>query len=179
MMKNLLLTLFISGLFLAGCTTEPTVINILPPEKAAPVTQKETVITTTQNRHIAGYTRQSRPLEYYVFGKGSDVTFVIGGIHGDEPASAVLAIQLIKYLQENPLLERMEEEYAPPLPGTNDTDSDTAEASVNELVEMIERGELQLSSTVNRRSGRASICRTSNPNRPHAFGVGQLQGILD
>ncbi|WP_186410924.1 RNA polymerase factor sigma-54, partial [Candidatus Propionivibrio aalborgensis] len=40
--------------------------------------------------------------------------------------------ELEKYLQENPLLERMEEEYAPPLPGTNDTDSDTAEASVNE-----------------------------------------------
>lgn len=40
--------------------------------------------------------------------------------------------ELEKYLQENPLLERMEEEYAPPLPSTNDTDSNTAEASVNE-----------------------------------------------
>ncbi len=101
-MKNLLFILFIAGLLLAGCTTEPTIITIPPPEKAAPVTQKEPPAIKTQNRYIAGYSRQSRPIEYYVFGKGPDVTFVLGGIHGNEPASAVLASQLIKYLQANP-----------------------------------------------------------------------------
>lgn len=40
--------------------------------------------------------------------------------------------ELEKYLQENPLLERMEEEYAPPLPGTNEPESDAGEKSVNE-----------------------------------------------
>ncbi len=50
---------------------------------------------------IAGCSVQNREIEKFIFGTGDDVVLVIGAIHGDEPASAVLAHQLVRYLREN------------------------------------------------------------------------------
>ena len=42
------------------------------------------------------------PLVLEIFGDGPDRVFIFGGIHGDEPASAVLARKLVQYLRVQP-----------------------------------------------------------------------------
>jgi protein MpaA len=50
----------------------------------------------------AGYSVKGKFIEYSVFGNGKNTTFIIGAIHGHEPASAVLANELQNYLLKNP-----------------------------------------------------------------------------
>jgi protein MpaA len=42
---------------------------------------------------------RGRLIEAYEFGSGEHCTFVIGGVHGDEPEGVVLARSLLRYLQ--------------------------------------------------------------------------------
>lgn len=51
---------------------------------------------------IAGYSVERRPIHYAVFGEGTNVTLVLGGIHGDEPNTVELVDQLARYLSVNP-----------------------------------------------------------------------------
>jgi murein peptide amidase A len=53
---------------------------------------------------IAGYSVGNRPIEYFVMGTGNDVIFIMGAIHGDEPASAVLVKATLEHLKSNPQL---------------------------------------------------------------------------
>lgn len=48
--------------------------------------------------HVAGYSVKNREIEYSVHGTGERTVFILGGIHGDEPASAMLAGELQDYL---------------------------------------------------------------------------------
>ncbi len=50
---------------------------------------------------IAGYSVQARPIQYSVHGNGRRTILFLGAIHGNEPASAVLAEQLRLYLCDN------------------------------------------------------------------------------
>lgn len=50
---------------------------------------------------IAGYSIQAQPIQYSVLGDGRRTILVLGAIHGNEPASAVLAEQLRLYLCDN------------------------------------------------------------------------------
>ena len=53
---------------------------------------------------FAGVSVENRPIMYYVLGRGSDVTFIMAAIHGDEPAGTPLANHLVRHLNENPEL---------------------------------------------------------------------------
>ncbi len=53
---------------------------------------------------IAGYSVENRPIEYFVMGTGDNVIFIMGAIHGDEPASAVLVKATLEHLRSNPQL---------------------------------------------------------------------------
>jgi protein MpaA len=50
----------------------------------------------------AGYSTNNQPIEYYVHGTGDKTVMILGAIHGDEPASAVLVSKLNDYLLANP-----------------------------------------------------------------------------
>ncbi|MEP0842414.1 MAG: murein peptide amidase A [Phycisphaerae bacterium] len=49
-----------------------------------------------------GESVRGRPIELYVFGEGGPTTLVIGGIHGNEPTSSDVAVELARYLQAHP-----------------------------------------------------------------------------
>ncbi|MHC4646596.1 MAG: DUF2817 domain-containing protein [Planctomycetota bacterium] len=55
-------------------------------------------------RAVVGTSVENRPIETLVIGRGPDVTFILAGIHGDEPAGTPLANQLAEYLQQHPQL---------------------------------------------------------------------------
>jgi len=45
-----------------------------------------------------GTSVEGRPIRMHVFGRGGPVTFIFGGIHGDEPSSEFVALQLVEHL---------------------------------------------------------------------------------
>lgn len=51
---------------------------------------------------ILGLSEKGNPIFYREFGSGNNVTLIIGGIHGDEPAATVSVIELARFLQRNP-----------------------------------------------------------------------------
>lgn len=53
---------------------------------------------------FAGRSVQGRPIEYSAHGTGEQTVLILGAIHGNEPASAVLVRRLQKYFNENPKL---------------------------------------------------------------------------
>ena len=53
---------------------------------------------------IVGTSVQRLPILSFVLGQGSDVTFILATIHGDEPAGTPLVRRLGKYLQQQPHL---------------------------------------------------------------------------
>jgi len=57
-------------------------------------------------RHTIGYSVGGRPLDIVAMGDGVDTTFVLAGIHGDEPAGPPLAEALIEHLSRRPYLLR-------------------------------------------------------------------------
>lgn len=56
--------------------------------------------------HVVGRSVQGRPIVAQVFGTGSDVTLIIGTIHGDEAAGTPLVRRLARYLEANRYLLR-------------------------------------------------------------------------
>ena len=102
-------------LAMTGCesvTTRP------PVEVRPPAPEPSRVRTTTPihaprplpappRREVArsqdiGYSRNGTPLTLYTLGDGPDRMFIFGGIHGDEPTSASLALELTMHLQAHP-----------------------------------------------------------------------------
>jgi len=65
---------------------------------------KQIIIKPACQNLVAGYSVQNRPIEYFVIGTGNDITFIMGAIHGDEPASAAVVRTLIEHLKSNPQL---------------------------------------------------------------------------
>ena len=59
---------------------------------------------SSERRFFLGNSVEGRPLTLTIFGHGSPAVFILGGIHGDEPNSAVVAEVLIAHLRENPSL---------------------------------------------------------------------------
>jgi len=82
---------------IAGCY-QP----VSPPEIVA-VTARVPAELAAQRRTV-GRSVQNRPIETVVVGQGYDATFILAGIHGNEPAGARLAERLAGYLQERPEL---------------------------------------------------------------------------
>ncbi|HPJ42739.1 MAG TPA: DUF2817 domain-containing protein [Spirochaetota bacterium] len=58
-----------------------------------------------ENNHqwtITGASNQGNEIFIREFGRGPKTVLIIGGIHGDEPASVISVIKLAKYLEKNP-----------------------------------------------------------------------------
>jgi protein MpaA len=90
------LILFIT-LALAGCykpVDEPVIVRVLPLPAPKPVIL----------RSIAGNSIENRPIAYTVLGQGTDVTFILAAIHGNEKAGTPLVRRLERYLQQHPEL---------------------------------------------------------------------------
>ncbi|MDH4240280.1 MAG: DUF2817 domain-containing protein [Phycisphaerae bacterium] len=87
-------------LALAGCykpVDYPVIVKVLPP----PIPEPETA------RSIIGKSIENRPMVHTVLGRGTDVTFIMAAIHGNEKAGIPLVHRLEKFLQENPeMLEK-------------------------------------------------------------------------
>lgn len=86
---------FYAVLALSGCYQ-----TVNPPKLGA--TPRNAVLPPLQ--HFGGVSIEKRPIMYYVLGTGSDVTFIMSGIHGDEPAGPYLVNYLLDYLNHNPEL---------------------------------------------------------------------------
>lgn len=96
MSKKLTVIAMISAVFsISGCFQSPDI----PKLGTAPT---KVIIPPPQS--FAGVSVENRPIMYNVLGKGSDVTFIIAGIHGDEPAGTPLVNYLAEYLNNNPNL---------------------------------------------------------------------------
>jgi len=65
---------------------------VLPPRQTPP------------RQHLIGRSVQGRPILVQIVGEGTDTALIMGSIHGDEPAAAVLVNGLVRHLQDNPQL---------------------------------------------------------------------------
>jgi len=94
MIRRLLAAILLCGaLTTAGC-----------PKKAEVTPGTLTLPSAPSRSPLRGTSVQGRPLSSLVYGRGPDTLLVIGGIHGSEPAGAVLARQLCRYLEAHPEL---------------------------------------------------------------------------
>lgn len=100
--SSIALVLLIPFIVLAftGCykpVDYPVIVRVLEPPVAEPAIL----------RSIAGNSIENRPIAYTVLGRGSDVTFILAAIHGNENAGIPLVRRLETHLQQHPeLLER-------------------------------------------------------------------------
>ncbi len=90
--KFAVIAVFLGVLALSGCYQ-----SVNPPKLGA--TTRNVILPPLQ--HFAGVSVEKRPIMYYVLGSGSDITFIISGIHGDEPAGPYLVNYLMDYLNHN------------------------------------------------------------------------------
>ncbi len=74
-----------------------------PTPPASPSSKLPTFLIPGQYR-IVGTSVQRLPILSFVLGQGSDVTFILATIHGNEPAGTLLVRRLGKYLQQQPHL---------------------------------------------------------------------------
>lgn len=91
--KFAIVTCILAVFALSGCYQQP---YEAPKIDSVP---SKTVIPPTQ--HFGGVSVENRPIMYYALGQGDDITFIIAGIHGDEPAGPNLTNQLTDYLNQN------------------------------------------------------------------------------
>ena len=97
---------------LSGCqqkqvSHEPTVVHVTlpappveryePPEIPEPKQPEPRERTVVLGRSVKG-----TKLVMHVFGDGAPAIFILGGIHGDEPASAAVAERLLEHLRADP-----------------------------------------------------------------------------
>ncbi len=91
--------------------TEPQIARVAPPvvkPAPRPVVAPKPVVKPKPRPVVqslpTGRSVQGRPITATAIGTGSQCVLVIGGIHGNEPASAVLCRQLRAYLRAHPEL---------------------------------------------------------------------------
>ena len=92
--KIAVIAVILSILALSGCYQSPSVPRL--------GTENKVIVPPSQ--HFAGVSVENRPIMYYVIGQGSDVTFIMSTIHGDEPAGTTLTNRLADYLNQHPEL---------------------------------------------------------------------------
>ncbi len=88
--KLLLTTVYIlTAVFICGCAELTQALDNLLHLRPAYI-------------RVAGYSVRNRPIEYSVHGTSGQTVLILGAIHGDEPASAILVQQLQNYLLSLP-----------------------------------------------------------------------------
>lgn len=96
--------ILMAGIFAVGCTQVETgtiahsprmqVRGTTPKPVVAPRSAARPVRTITLGKSVSG-----TPLVLEIFGSGAERMLIFGGIHGDEPTSAVVARRLADYLR--------------------------------------------------------------------------------
>lgn len=80
------------------------------PEPSPKVTGEESRVmlpppqTPLAQHELMGRSVKGRPIMIQVLGRGNDTVFIMGVIHGNEPAGATLVEQLSEHLRKNPSL---------------------------------------------------------------------------
>lgn len=96
---------------LAGCEASGGKAPSRSPDTAGPqveaapgeaATQPATAPAGQEQSFTLGESVRGRPIDLYIFGESGDTTLIIGGIHGNEPTSQDVAVELIEYLRANP-----------------------------------------------------------------------------
>ncbi len=92
------ISLLVGLLAISGCyepEPKPAITGELPllvlPPAEAPLAQ----------HRLVGRSVQGRPIMVQILGEGDDTVFVMGAIHGNEPAGATLVKSLVDYLRYN------------------------------------------------------------------------------
>jgi protein MpaA len=93
LMKILTNLVFVTGVFLAGCSCPQDVLTIASPYHSA----SELV----GRYHVVGTSVENRQIECLVLGEGEDVVLIIASIHGNENAGTPLVLQLTEYLYQH------------------------------------------------------------------------------
>ncbi|MEI7835585.1 MAG: DUF2817 domain-containing protein [Planctomycetota bacterium] len=128
-MKLLALAIpLVAALLAAGCTPEQTSMANMPtltsdkplrPLPILPTTEKPPTVKiqdpppptgkipfgpgdSVARRVVIGTSVEGRTIAMYLFGTGTNPTFIFGGIHGDEGVAADIARQMIDHLRANP-----------------------------------------------------------------------------
>ena len=97
-MKILTNLVFVTGVFLSGCSCPQDILTITSPYHSA----SEMV----GRYHVVGTSIENRQIECLVLGKGEDVVLIIASIHGNENGGTPLVLQLTEYLHQHPDLLR-------------------------------------------------------------------------
>jgi hypothetical protein len=61
-------------------------------------------VVTNGKKYTAGKSVEGRPIEYFIFGEGKDVVFILASIHGDEQVGTPLVHRLAEHLDGHPEL---------------------------------------------------------------------------
>ncbi|MFH1715784.1 MAG: DUF2817 domain-containing protein [Planctomycetota bacterium] len=72
------------------------------PQIVGPIYPPPTVLPSRY--YIVGKSVEGRPIMCLVLGQGADTSFIMGGIHGNEPAGPPLVRWLANHLRQNPVL---------------------------------------------------------------------------
>lgn len=89
----------LAALALAGGCMGPEVTPVVPPRVVADGSGTSAVLPGRYR--IIGESVEDRPILLQVFGEGKEVTFILAGIHGDEPAGISLVRRLADYLDDH------------------------------------------------------------------------------
>ncbi len=106
MFKHLIKQFYLSAacisLFIAGCHSDRIAPKITPEDTVRPLRFPGEESIPESRYHIAGFSVENRPIEYFDIGDGEDVTLILAAIHGNEQAGMLIARRIIQYLQEHP-----------------------------------------------------------------------------
>jgi len=83
-------------------STPATFMRSMPPPSTlqSPPLLKPTTFLVPGQYRIVGTSVQRLPILSFILGHGSDVTFILAAIHGNETAGVSLVRRLVKYLQQ-------------------------------------------------------------------------------
>jgi protein MpaA len=108
--RAILPAILAAGLGLGGCVLPET--GAIAPPRMQPVPPPAQVrrpvpppaVPSAERSVLLGKSVRGEELRMWVLGQGADVTFILGGIHGDEPAGAEVARRFLDHLRAHPEL---------------------------------------------------------------------------
>jgi protein MpaA len=75
-----------------------------PPAQVRRTAQPPLEVRPSERSILLGKSVRGEELRMYILGEGAAVTLILGGVHGDEPAGALVAQRFLDHLRENPSL---------------------------------------------------------------------------
>jgi len=97
MIKRIINSVFITGVFLAGCAGQ----HKIQTDKLVIESTFGSACELVGQHCVVGRSVENRRIECLVKGKGKDVVFIMASIHGNESVGTPLVLQFAEYLQEH------------------------------------------------------------------------------